>query len=521
MPIQLPLFIVALLLPLSAWSQAGEVRFALGDAKVQRASGTQERLERGTRLAEGDTVITGASGHVQITMVDNAVVAVRPNTQLKLEEYRYSGKADGSERGIFGLIRGGFRSITGLIGQQNRNAYSVRTPTATIGIRGTDHESMHIPPPAPGETPVGDPGTYDKVNSGSTILQTSSGSIVIQPNQVGFAPAQPGSPPVTLPKIPDFMRSTPPAQPNSQGQGGSSSGAPLPPPPPPPSGTSSGPSDTISTVSTLPPPPLPPAPQPGTIDPAQIPAGAIALPVGNVLVGGDLSAGLVGNGAGITGDSQSNFAALVDGSGHLIAVSSSTFNYNRDGATVVHQESTMVGSETVNWGVYAGGTISDQNGLRYPQFFHYMLGGQASSSFSLFEKMPNADDTMYFSGAAGFTKPIAENGAVGGNIVEFSIGLKNGGGMILVSEYYIMLDDALGRTWEAYTLNPQGLATFTHNPGQNLSVNCSSCPAGTSSGQASGMAIGNPVSGFVSSYSLKQGAAGVTGSVVALESIAQ
>ncbi|HRE18186.1 MAG TPA: hypothetical protein PLW86_14140, partial [Rhodocyclaceae bacterium] len=173
----------------------------------------------------------------------------------------------------------------------------------------------------------------------------------------------------------------------------------------------------------------------------------------------------------------------------------------------------------VNWGIYAGGAINDGMGLRYPQYFHFMIGGEASTSFSLMSAMPNVNDTYYFSSVAGFTKPITEGGAVGGSVSDLSLTLTNLGGAIHVTDYSIQVDDALGRTWNGNLISPQGLATFTHNPGQNLSVSCGACPAGIASGQASGMAIGNPISGFVTSYSMKHGSAGVTGAAVALPSM--
>lgn len=130
--------LAALLGPVAAWADAGEVRFAQGDVHILRAGGKAESAVRGTRLHEGDTIVTGAGGYAQLTMVDDAIVAVRPDTRLKVEIYRYSGKADSSEKGVWGLVRGGFRTLTGWIGRNNKDAYAVRTPTATIGIRGTD-----------------------------------------------------------------------------------------------------------------------------------------------------------------------------------------------------------------------------------------------------------------------------------------------------------------------------------------------------------------------------------------------
>src|SRR5690606_35872190 len=61
----------------------------------------------------------------------------QPNTDFAIREYRYDGRTDGSERGLFGLLKGAMRAVTGAIGRVNRSAYEIQTPTATIGIRGT------------------------------------------------------------------------------------------------------------------------------------------------------------------------------------------------------------------------------------------------------------------------------------------------------------------------------------------------------------------------------------------------
>ena len=66
------------------------------------------------------------------------------------------------------LFSGALRAISGWIGKHQADRVLIRTATATIGIRGTDHEAMVI---APGD-PTGAPGTYDKVNAGSTFIFT-------------------------------------------------------------------------------------------------------------------------------------------------------------------------------------------------------------------------------------------------------------------------------------------------------------------------------------------------------------
>ena len=104
--------------------------------------------------------------------------------------------------GVFGLLEGGFRSLTGWIGKYNRNSYTVRTPNATIGIRGTDHEPYVIPK----GSSEGDAGTYDKVNEGGSFIQTAAGRADVAPNQAGFVPHDKNARPRILKDVPGHFR---------------------------------------------------------------------------------------------------------------------------------------------------------------------------------------------------------------------------------------------------------------------------------------------------------------------------
>jgi hypothetical protein len=70
------------------------------------------------------------------------------------------------------------------------NQYRIDTPTATIGVRGTDHEPLVIPP----GSADGEPGTYDRVHAGETSLRTQRGEVRVRPAQAGFTPHGGGLP---------------------------------------------------------------------------------------------------------------------------------------------------------------------------------------------------------------------------------------------------------------------------------------------------------------------------------------
>ena len=128
---------MVLLLPGTVLASAGRVTFAIGDVRIERGDARLE-ARRGLELEPGDTVRTG-SGRAQLRFRDGGYMSLQPDTVFRIDEYRFSGEADGSERSFFSLLKGGLRAITGLIGHRDRNSYRVRTPTVTIGIRGTGY----------------------------------------------------------------------------------------------------------------------------------------------------------------------------------------------------------------------------------------------------------------------------------------------------------------------------------------------------------------------------------------------
>ncbi len=194
--------LAALALPgIANAAEAGRFQFVIGEIKVVSASGAERIPVKGEAFNSGETIVTGASGTAQIRMSDGGLVAVRPDTQMKLDQYVFNGREDGAERTLVSLIKGGFRAITGLIGNRNKENYKILTPSATIGIRGTDHEAVVIPPNTTGGYQA---GTYDRVYRGATIIETDKGKLIVNPNQVGFTPGK-GAAPVLLPKIPEFF----------------------------------------------------------------------------------------------------------------------------------------------------------------------------------------------------------------------------------------------------------------------------------------------------------------------------
>ena len=183
-------------------NDAAKVALVEGDVTVIAGKNQRRKVKIGDVLVEGDSVVTGKDGELHLDMEDGGYMAIRPNTKMKI--VKYQAKGNDSDAGVFGLLQGSFRSVTGWIGKFNREKYIVRTPNATIGIRGTDHEPLVIPA---GSTD-GEAGTYDKVNAGGSVIKTPQGRAEVAPNQAGFAPHGGKSAPRTLQAVPAFFKPT-------------------------------------------------------------------------------------------------------------------------------------------------------------------------------------------------------------------------------------------------------------------------------------------------------------------------
>src|ERR1039458_7473115 len=118
---------------------AGRGGYMSGTLGAQRADGTIKVLGPKSEVLAGDMLITAKDSYAQVKMDDGAQMTLRPNSNLRIEAFQFSQDAPQADNAIFRLLKGGFRSVTGLIGKRgNPDAYKVHAATATIGIRGTD-----------------------------------------------------------------------------------------------------------------------------------------------------------------------------------------------------------------------------------------------------------------------------------------------------------------------------------------------------------------------------------------------
>jgi hypothetical protein len=204
-----------------ALAQAGRFLLAVGDVVVARGQ-AEIRAATGTPVQSGDTIRVGPASNAQILMTDESIVGLRPGTVFGIDAYEYSGQAE--PRSIFSLLKGGFRTVTGAIGRlHSRERYAVRTPTATIGIRGTHYTVVHCDDDCGGaERASIANGTYGGVTDGRIEVVNQTGEHEFGANAF-FYVASAGTAPQNLIAPPNFLYDRLEGQARSRGSQGNES----------------------------------------------------------------------------------------------------------------------------------------------------------------------------------------------------------------------------------------------------------------------------------------------------------
>src|SRR3989475_2319019 len=154
-------------------TEAGRFLSVVGDVRVGREGAPQRAAQRAAEFYEGESIVTAVGALAQLRMTDGALMSVRGDTEIKLERFSYAGEQDRNASFLMSVLKGGLRTITGVIGRQNRERYRITTATVTIGVRGTDFETAHAPPQAASrEVPA---GTYNPVYEGRTSIHNRAG----------------------------------------------------------------------------------------------------------------------------------------------------------------------------------------------------------------------------------------------------------------------------------------------------------------------------------------------------------
>jgi hypothetical protein len=132
----LALSLSALLVLDCAAEAVGQVKVSKGQVAVERGGHTLP-APVGMPLELADILKTGGDGSVGVTMRDNSLLSAGPNSVLSLEQFEFD-PASSEGRFESRLQRGTLAVVSGRIAKNSPSAMTVRTPSAVLGVRGTD-----------------------------------------------------------------------------------------------------------------------------------------------------------------------------------------------------------------------------------------------------------------------------------------------------------------------------------------------------------------------------------------------
>ena len=131
-----PAAVVLAVASLATAADIGQIKTSKGDVSVERGGATLPGTV-GTRLEAADVLRTGPDGSAGVTMSDNSLLSIGPNSVLALDTYRFDTT---THQGQFDatLSKGSLAVVSGKIAKQSPDAMKVRTPASVLGVRGTE-----------------------------------------------------------------------------------------------------------------------------------------------------------------------------------------------------------------------------------------------------------------------------------------------------------------------------------------------------------------------------------------------
>jgi hypothetical protein len=157
----------------------------------------ERKLTIGGGLNPKDYLTSQANSYVVMVFRDGEKVTLQPNSELDIVKYDYQ-QAGKKDQMLFKLAAGGMRALTGSIGKKDHGAYALDTPVATIGIRGTESETVidDSVDVSTGHAPV-----YNHVTEGSISVRNEAGETVLGQGQSSITSSQ-NTPTIQVPTLP-------------------------------------------------------------------------------------------------------------------------------------------------------------------------------------------------------------------------------------------------------------------------------------------------------------------------------
>ncbi len=119
-----------------AAADVGLVKVSKGSVQIQRGAAKMPAAV-GSGVQASDVIVTGADGSAGITFSDNSLVSVGPNSVFAIDKYSFDST---THQGEFqgNLKQGRLAAVSGKMVKQSPESMKIRTPSAIMGVRGTE-----------------------------------------------------------------------------------------------------------------------------------------------------------------------------------------------------------------------------------------------------------------------------------------------------------------------------------------------------------------------------------------------
>ena len=142
----------------------GDVVLARGQTLAVGRDRVSRNLSAGDRVFLGDKLITGQDGFMRLHMIDEALLDLRCYSIMVIEDYALKSN---NRVSVINLLQGSLRKVTGEIGKWSEDVYELRTPVASVGVRGTEYAlRVFQTKGCDGTVDTNDDGMYLKVIKG-------------------------------------------------------------------------------------------------------------------------------------------------------------------------------------------------------------------------------------------------------------------------------------------------------------------------------------------------------------------
>jgi hypothetical protein len=155
---------------------------AVGIGKISNQS--KESLITGSKIYFGDSIITEAASSAQVLLMDQTTLTIGENSELVIDEFVYDPQTKIGK--IVSSVKiGTVKIITGEISKTNPDDLEIKTPTGSIGARGTEFAVVTESDTKSTVVLLG-PGVNNTLGMVPGNLRVTDGNINIDITQPGF-----------------------------------------------------------------------------------------------------------------------------------------------------------------------------------------------------------------------------------------------------------------------------------------------------------------------------------------------